>query len=513
MSRQRLTNVIGKAGAAPTLQMPRQLNELQHLLVSLRTRGPGPWTVNVMELARHFTSAVYIAVNTLGTHASRSTFHIYERTTDRSVPNGETQLPWDDPIHELFEEPNPEDTHADVLYQETQQLCLTGMSLTWVVPGAHGWPAEFYNLPTANLWPVPPGVYNGRDFPRGAYRAIPYSYGMMSPPPYATAAGALIPAEQVMRLKNHHPYLRYDAYAVLTAMGHHVDTFEAIGTSRAATMRQGAEQQLQLESNSPDATDIDEEGIKRLRKQLEAVYAGPENAGKVLIAPPKWKFGRLSTTPADMAWTEGFAQLLDFVLASFGVPKAVAGLQDSSSYATLYASLRAFGYFSLGPLVSRIAERRNKDIIRPTWGRQYGIRIKPPEFRDEQLEVNQLANDLKCGALKLKEYRAKRGYDALDPAENPWVEERATAAYAPQPAGGEGGDDSANPLLGGLLGGGDGGKENSPESSGPRTNDPNVDNARPAVQKQLNGHHPDRLGEIFERAKTNGHAFPIKGGA
>jgi hypothetical protein len=505
MARQRLTNVIGSSGARqPATQMPKTLNELQHLLVSLRSRGPGPWSVNVSELARHFTSAVFVAVNTLMTHAGRSTFKMVERTTDPSIPNGEVELPWDDPLHELIETPNPEDTLSDYIEQTVQQRSLTGMACTWVVPGSGGKPAEFYSLPTSNLWPVPPGVYNGNHFAHGAYRAIPYTYGMLSPSPHATAAGALIPAEQVMRLKNHHPYLRYDAYAVLTAMGHHVDTFEAVATSRAATMRQGAEQTLQLEAVDQSAGNLDPEGLKLLRKQLEILYAGPENAGKMVIAPAGWKFGRLSTTPADMAWTEGFSQLLDFLLASFGVPKAVAGLQDSSSYATLYASLRAFGYFSLGPLLGKIEARINKDMIHPAYGREFCLRLKPPEFRDEQLEVNQLSNDLKAGAIKIKEYRARRGWDAID---EPWVEDRATANFVPQPPPGAEGQEQ-DPLAA-MLGGGDGGKENAP-LSGEQTNDPMADNARPAVQKSA-VNRIARLERLFEKAKTNGHAFPLKG--
>lgn len=508
MARQRLTDVVGRP--RETRQEPsRAYNDVQRLLIALRSHSPGPWTANLMELSRHFTSAVYIAVNTLATHASRSTFHVFERTDDPNVPGGEIELPWTDPVHELIENPNPEDTFADVMYQSVQQLSLTGMSLTWVVPGGSG-PAEFYNLPTANCWPLTAGTYDPKRYPHGGYRVIPYTYGMISASPQATAAGAIIPAEQVMRLKNPHPFLRYDGYAVLTAMGHHVDTFEAIGTSRFATMRQGAEQSLQLKATSQLSQDPDEPTLARTRKQLELLYAGPENANKIVIPPAGWEFSQISTTPKDMAWTEGFMQLLDFVLASFGVPKAVAGLQDSSSYATLYASLRAFGYFSLGPIVGRIEARMNKDMIRPAYGREFGVRLVPPEFRDEQLEVNQLSNDLKSGAITYEEYRTRRKWSAI---KEPWTKDRVTANFVPQQPGAGGEEEGGDPLeslVGGLLGGGDGGKDNSPESSGPRTNDPNVDNARPTVQKR-NGHtnRVKVLERLLERAKTNGHAMPI----
>jgi len=487
MARARLNDWLGggSSSAASFSAMPRDMRVLLH---TLRAGSPGQWSQNVLELSRHFVGSVYLAVNTLATHASRATFSLYERTDDPAIPNGEIQLPWSDPLHQLIEEPNPEDTFADYLYQVTQQLSLTGLALTWMVPGDHGEPVEFYNLPTANCLPMPPGYHHGFEYPHGAYRVLPFPFGMMASPVGQTAAGAIIPAEQMIRLKNHHPQLRYEGYAALTAISQQVDTLEAIDKSRQNTMRQGCEQSLSLKSSSPMAQDPDPDGLARLRKQFEALYAGPTNAGKIIIPPAGWELAQISTVPKDMAWQEGFVQILDFVMASYGTPKAVAGMQDGLTYATLYASLRAFGYFSLGPLLARIEARHNKHMIRPAFGREYGLHIKPPEFRDEQLEVNQLANDLKCGAIKIKEYRRLRGYDAID---EPWVEERATASYSPKSP----------------TGGGDGGRENEPEQSTQLGEDPNVNNARPPGAKSS---RDEILGRALERAKTNGHAHPIR---
>jgi hypothetical protein len=489
MARTRVNDWIGsdKNQSPVASSMPRDIALLLH---TLRSGSPAQWSQNVFELSRHFVGAVYLAVNTLATHASRSTFTVYERTDDPDVPNGEIPLSWQDPIYRLFEDPNDEDTFADYLYQTTQQVSLTGEALTWVPPNDLNYePAEFYSLPTVNCVPMPPGYHNGYEYPHGAYRVLPYPFGMMSSPAGTSgqvSAGAIIPAEQIIRLKNHHPQLRASAYATLTGISLQVDTLEAIDQSRGSTMQQGCEQSLALESNSPTAQDPDPEQYKRLRSQLETIYAGPKNAGKIFIPPSQWKLTQVSTVPKDMAWVEGFHQILDFVMSSYGVPKAVAGMQDGLTYATLYASLRAFGYFSLGPLLGRIEARLNKKLVRPSWGRQFGVRISGPEFRDEQLFENQIANDLKCGALKLKEYRALRKYAAID---EPWTNERATASFSPTPA----------------QGGGDGGRINDPESSGAREEDPNVNNARPAVGKRA-----DVIASALERAKINGHAHPIK---
>src|SRR6185295_6189462 len=165
MSRPRLNDWITSPRATPTAPAARDLGLLQ---ATLRSYAPGQWSQNIGELARHFTSAAFLAVNTLSKHAMDSTFALYERTDDPEAPNGEVQLPWHDPACGLFEDPNPVDTFADLMYQSTQQLSLTGLDLTWRVPGERDEPTELYNLPTANCWPMPISP----EYPHGAYRVL-----------------------------------------------------------------------------------------------------------------------------------------------------------------------------------------------------------------------------------------------------------------------------------------------------------------------------------------------------
>jgi hypothetical protein len=482
MARPRLTDWIAAPGPDAPSKDAAGYRELGLLQQVFQSKAPGQWSQNVFELSRHFKSAAFLAINTLATHASDSTFELVERTDDPEMPNGEVQLPWHDPAVQLFENPNPIDTFADIMYQSLQQRSITGMDLLWAPPAGND-VGELYVIPTANCWPLPMSY----EYPQGAYRVMPYPYGLTSAPMGQIAAGAIIPAEQIIRTKNHHPYLRHDGYAVMTAVSQQIDTLEAVDTSRHNTMQQGCEQTLALESTSPMAMDPGEADLVRLRKQLELIYAGPKNAGKIWIPPTGWKLSQVSTVPKDMAWQEGWSQVLDFILASYGVPKAVAGLQDSVSYATLYSSLRAFCLFSLGPKVRQSSRSWDKSLVKPTWGPSITLKIHAPEFKDESLEEQRLSNDLKCGALKVKEWRKMRGYDHLD---EPWTEERAVASYSPMSSNGEAGP----------------GAPKQAESNGPREEDPNVNNARPATK----GMRLEALANAFEKAKTNGHAHPIR---
>lgn len=487
MTRPRLRDWLANS-PRPT---PLESRERAFLHQTLQNNSPGQWSQNVNELSRHFTGAPFLAINTLAKHAMDSTFGVFERVEGSEAAQGEVQMPWHDPIHSLFEQPNASDSFGDLMYQTTQQLAMTGMALEWGVPSeSDDEPREIYNLPTANCWPMPPGPR----YPFGAYRVLPYPYGMAVAPAGMVSSGAVIPAEQIVRIKNHHPYLRYDGYAVMTAISQQIDTLEAIDQSRNSTMQQGAEQTMALEpvAGANGYVDLSPEDVGRYRDLLRMVYAGPKNANKIFIPFGGYKLSQISTTPKDMAWQEGWSQVLDFCLAAFGVPKSVAGLQESANYATLYASLRAFCLFGLGPIVRQIARAFNRQVVWPTWGREMLLKINAPEFKDEMLEEQRLSNDLKAGTLLNREVRKMRGYDQLG---EPWQKERAYANYSPQAE--QGGD---NP---------EAGTPHQPESSGERLEDPHVANSKPNGKALTRYQRAEILAKAFEAAKTNGHAHKI----
>jgi phage portal protein BeeE len=377
----------------------------KYLLDALRSRAPGQWSQNLLELSRHFTSAIFLAVNTLANQVAAAEWKAYERDPD--IPDGKSQLHHTDPLCRLIEDPNGDDSTADLGYQLTQQLDITGMALIWVPrDNALDLPSEMYVIPTATAFPLP----QSDGYPQGAYRILPlYPYGPFTTlPSYQSAAGAIVPADQVIRIKNHHPLLRYDGYAVLTALQLQIDTVEAIDRSRWNTQQKGVDPSVAM-TFDPEVFNPDETDLHRLREQLEALYTGPLNAGKILFNPYGTNITRLSSTPAEMAWQEGWSQLVDFILAAYGVPKSVAGLQDDVSYATLHSSLKQFYLFSLNPRLQKIGNKFNKHLVRPFFGSDLCLEITAQKITDEDLLERQLGTDAQVGARTLNEWRKVRG--------------------------------------------------------------------------------------------------------
>lgn len=101
----------------------------QYLLGALRSRAPGMYSANVMELARHFTSGIFLAVNTQCNQAAAAEKKVMEKTHDTKI--GDIELTYDEPACKLLDEPNTDDDWPDVMYSLTQQIGLTGMALLW----------------------------------------------------------------------------------------------------------------------------------------------------------------------------------------------------------------------------------------------------------------------------------------------------------------------------------------------------------------------------------------------
>lgn len=399
---------------------------------ALNSRALGQPTQDYLALASHMTGLVHMSVNLLATLVGDSKWSLWERSD--SDPDGAVRLRRDDPLMRLYDDPNHIDTAQDFMYQQAQQYELAGMALVWTPPDrdpneAGAEVAEMWCLPRAGMVLHPPTP----DYPQGYWMALPY--GMYGNPAYGYyTAGAKIPAEQVMVFKKSHPYFRWEGYSVLSAMAQSITTLEALETARLAAQLQGCEQSVAIEFDKDTLTPKPEQ-MERIKAQWYAENAGPTNAGKFLFLGGGAKLNKFSATPAEMAWTEGFAQVSEYLLAAFGTPKALVGMVDELNHSTLFGTLKANHLTKLRPLLNRLAARHTKDVLRPFYGRGVFMKLEADAIHDDELLERQLENDMKCGARTVGEIRSVRGLDRTGEA---WESERAFAGKGAEPGADKG---------------------------------------------------------------------------
>jgi phage portal protein BeeE len=254
-----------------------------------------------------------------------------------------------------------------------------------MVPNVFGTPFELYSVPTALAIPQP--VINP-EYPHGFYRIQPvYPYGPFSSyPTPASAVGAPIPAQWMLRIKYPHPFLRYDGYSPMTALKYHIDLLEMIDRSRHYSMQRSINPSAVLNfSDMEGAQPLPQTEIDRIHAEFEEGHQGPENSGQLYVTPPGGKLEQWGARPIDMDYPRGWDQLISYILGGFGITKPAAGMIEDSSYSTLFATMKQLYWQTLDPTCNRISSHLTRKLA-PFFGDDLIIEIRCKRIDDHDVK-------------------------------------------------------------------------------------------------------------------------------
>lgn len=374
----------------------------QYLLESLRTNAPGYADQDAFTMSRAFSGINYLAINTFCTQASLAQVKLFEQETDD--PESRLPLSMLEDVSQLIHCPNPDDTFGEILEQIALQYSLTGTALVWIPrdeDDPDGPPRELYVLSTASALPQPISPR----YPNGAYLIQPwYPAGPYSMIPVTQGVGATVPAEQIIRIKKPHPFFRWIGYSTLYAISMQMDTARMIDVARMNHMQKGMDPNFML-SFDPAVKQPNEADIRRLEAQFQAVYSGPSNVGRTFVAPTGGKLEKISNSPSEMAYQEGWEQLMSFGVSAFQMNKGALGMTDGLNYATLFASLKQTYLYALDPFFSKVSQKLTRDVLRAHFDRTFLLEIEGKEITDED-QLDKKANTLgKLGCATVGEVR------------------------------------------------------------------------------------------------------------
>lgn len=405
----------------------------KRLLEAMRSMAPGGWSDDRWEETKNLVSIAFVAITAKGRIVSQSEFQVFRK--DRRAPDGKRPVMEDDPkgqeLIRLLEKPNPQDTFGLMCWRWLQQQDLTGTALTWMVPNKLGVPMELYPIPTAIAIPQP--AVNP-DFPDGYYRIQPvYPYGPFSTyPTPASAVGAPIPAQWMLRFQYPHPLLRYDGYSPLTGLRLEMDELNMVNRSRHYSMRKAINPSAVVDlSEMEDGQPWTDEQIDRMRVEFENMFYGPENAGGIIVPPPGGKVEPWGANPIDMDYPQGWDQLTNFLLAGWGITKPAAGMVDDSSYSTLYATLKQLDVLTLQPWRDYIAAMLTRNLA-VFFGDDYIIEIRGKRIDDHEIKERKLSQLVQGKAITKNELRKEL---EMPMTEEDWGEEIAGTEKQEQGAG------------------------------------------------------------------------------
>lgn len=408
---------------------PVQLQVGHGLLDVLRRDPPGQSVNNKYLQSTKFTGPIYLAIKSLmraqgsvipqvqrkRKHSAKVTFLpggdvIRKAITQDSFGQDQEYIPAesDHPVQMLLDHPNERgDTFKDVYRYQILQFALTGVSPLWCVPNVKHQPVEIYALPSALTIPQ---FSRSVQYPNGAYNLTPYyvSGGMGFLPGQYSGAGAIIPAEEINRRRDPHPFLMWDGYSPLTAGGVELDILEAIDQSWWGMMDHGTI--LDTILLMPGA---DQSAVTRLESQVKQRHGGARNQRRFFVASsnnPEAKFDvkQLSPNVRDMDFPNGRATMLEFCLALFGVPLDIVLGADAGSYSKLYANIQKYRLLTLQPEAQDWSDCYSRWLCDP-WSKKpgdYRVKLDLPALNDPELIEDQLKTDINIRTVN--ERRAQR---------------------------------------------------------------------------------------------------------
>ncbi len=380
---------------------------IKRLLQAMKSMAPGGWSDDRWEQSRHMLGMTYVAIHRCGEQLGQAEFQVFKKDDnhqDGKRPVSKRQDPEAYKLVELLEKPNDDDSFGDMMYQANQQLDLTGMWLDWMVPNKLGTPYQLYTIPTATAIPQP--AVNP-DFPDGYYRIQPvYPYGPFSSyPTPASAVGAPIPAQWMLRVKYHHPLLRYEGYSPQTALRSQIDQLESIDRSRWYSMKRSINPSAVLNFDEMEgAQALPEAEILRIVATWENEFQGSENTGKLIVGAPGGKLEQWGSRPMDMDYPAGWNQISSFVLAGFGITKPAAGMTEDASYSNLFASLKQLYWLTLEPKCNRIAAKLTRHLA-PFFGDDLIIEIRCKPINDHEITAQKIDKGIQAKCITKNEVR------------------------------------------------------------------------------------------------------------
>jgi HK97 family phage portal protein len=333
---------------------------------------PGGWSQDRIEQVQHFKTWVHIAVRSIWQRIARLKPNVAFVTDECRTPGQQLKGYHPDaldyrcrkslhavqphehltpagsghPLVRLFNNPNGPDVAFDLWYELGLFLELTGNSYLWAVPSNLG--VLDGTLKACELWVLPSHWV----WPRVGKNQLVEYYEVR---PWVGPGMLRFPPEDLIHVRFKSPIHKVDGWSPMTAGSEWIDTGESVNRARFFQMKNGCfvTGNLQLDERYHDP---DDEELERIYTKFFARFQGEHQAGKPIITPPGAKYVPLQIAPAEMAYTESADQLRDWVLALWGVPKEVAGIQDAGSEIAMYGPLRQFAENCLIPRLTYLGQ-------------------------------------------------------------------------------------------------------------------------------------------------------------
>lgn len=282
-------------------------------------------------------SSVYKAIKAIADNVPQADLRFRDKKSKKDIE--------DDEIIELFDRPNPYMSESDFIQAWVGFASLYGEAMI-IKERSIGQVAGTRKLP-AELW-----AFNPKDFQD-------VTTGRMLTGWRYSKENILFTPEDVIFIKDFNPYSLFRGMNPLEPIDKIVDIDWQALIFNKAFFDNDATPGLMLTTEE----ELNEDIIKRTKKQLEKNYRGASNAHKVAIFEGGLKPEKIMPTHREMDFIEQQRYTREEILGIWRAPKALFNITDTLNYATFMGQMKIFWSYGIMPVMRKIEGAINRHLV------------------------------------------------------------------------------------------------------------------------------------------------------
>ncbi|WP_311268306.1 phage portal protein [Sphingobium sp. WCS2017Hpa-17] len=222
-------------------------------------------------------------------------------------------------------------------------LLLHGNAYVQLIAGAEGLPAELYALRPERV----SVEADARGWPAAYLYRVGESVTRLSPQDGAGRTG-------VLHIKALHPLDDHYGLGCTGAAAGAVAIHNAASVWNKALLDNAARPSGAMVYDPGDGSVLSPEQFERVKREMEAAFAGAANAGRPMLLEGGLSWKAMSLTPAEMDFVGLKGAAAREISLAFGVPPMLMGLPGDNAYANYREANKALWRQTILPLVAKI---------------------------------------------------------------------------------------------------------------------------------------------------------------
>jgi len=169
---------------------------------------------------------------------------------------------------------------------------------------------------------------------------------------------------RVLHLKCFHPLDDWYGLSPVEAAAYAIDQHNQAGAWNQALMQNGARPSGALVVNHKEqGGHLTEDQYYRIKQQIDAQFAGPDNAGRPILLEGGLDWKEMSLSPKDMDFIEAKHASAREIALAFGVPPQLLGIPGDNTYSNLAEARLALWEQTVMPMAREWAGALNRWLV------------------------------------------------------------------------------------------------------------------------------------------------------